>query len=479
MERRRATDRARWFARSAGRRDGLTGMPNRVAFLDALDDALGVRSNTRSGSKVLAVLLIDLDRFKDVNDTLGHQAGDALLRQIGPRLRASLRPGDLVARLGGDEFAVLLRDVADELAAVEVAERLVDELLEPFPVHEFNLEVEASVGIALAPLHGVTHEVLMQRSEVAMYQAKTRHTRVEVYDPHLDHHSPRRLGLLSELRGAIAAGHVILHHQPKVDLRSGAVIGTEALVRWIHPTRGLVSPNEFVPMTEHTGLIRPLTVHVLHEAADQAMCWARRGLTMSVSVNISARSLHDGGLLHDVATCLDVTGLPPRLLSLEITESALMADLSRAKETLGALAAMGVQLAIDDFGTGYSSLAYLHELPVGEVKIDRSFVTNVARNEQGRVIVRSTIDLARRLGLRSVVEGVEDAATEQWFREAGCDAAQGFHIGRPMAPAALDDWLAARAVERFAARSAVVAGECEDVTAPRMRLVGLDDEAAS
>jgi diguanylate cyclase (GGDEF)-like protein len=439
-------------------RDGLTGLPNRVAFTAALDQCLVSR---RPVLQATAVLLIDLDRFKEVNDTLGHQAGDALLRQIGPRIAGVLRPSDLVARLGGDEFAVLLVDVFDGAAAREVSERIADALVAPFPVAELNLEVEASIGIAMSPHHGTTGEVLLQRSEIAMYQAKSQHARVEVYDPQRDHHSPRRLGLLSELRAAIADGQVILHHQPKLDLRTGLVVGTEALVRWIHPTRGVVPPTEFVPMTEHTGLIRPLTVHVLHQAAAQAVQWSRRGLDLSVAVNISARSLHDGALVHDVSTCLEETGLAPRLLYLEITESTLMSDPVRAKQTLEALASMGVQLSIDDFGTGYSSLAYLHELPVCEVKIDRSFVSRVTTNQHGGIIVRSTIRLARDLGLRSLVEGVEDADTLEWFRDAGCDHAQGFHIGRPMAAAAFDDWLIARTSRTVAAAAVESVGPPE------------------
>ncbi len=422
--------------------DSLTDLPNRFHF----SRILGKRIE-RSGAKTkAAVLFIDLDRFKEVNDTLGHQAGDDLLSMIGPRIKGVLPPGGTVARLGGDEFAVLLPDLADSPEAMTIARHIAEELDSPFRLEGFNIEVGASIGIAVYPGDGPTGEALMKRADIAMYVAKSRRTVVERYDPQLDHHSTRRLEMVGELRAAIGDGDVVLYYQPKLDLATGQVCEVEALVRWVHPRLGVIHPSEFVPMAEHTGLIRPLTTHVLQEAVAQASKWRRAGTDLTVAVNLSARSLHDGAILHEVMTVLGEHGLPPSLLRLEITESSIMADPGRARKVLEQLHDCRIRLSIDDFGTGYSSLAYLQDLPISEIKIDRSFVTNVVEREGDQVIVRSTIDLARNLGLTSVAEGVESAAALRWLSSAGCNQAQGYHIARPMTSAALTEWLQAPSI---------------------------------
>jgi diguanylate cyclase (GGDEF)-like protein len=421
--------------------DSLTDLPNRLHFLGALEARIARRQSARS---MAAVLLIDLDRFKEVNDTLGHHAGDELLRHIGPRLTGVLPDGATVARLGGDEFAVLVPTVASETEALAIGAALSRSLDEPFRVGEFNLEVAASVGVALFPSHGTTTELLLKHADVAMYVAKGCNARVELYDPEQDRHSTRRLGLMSELRAALGDGQVVLYYQPKLDLRTQRVHEVEALVRWIHPQLGLIPPAEFVPLAEHTGLIRPLTSHVLALATAQVGAWRAEGIDLAVSVNLSARSLQDSAIADEIDALLAERQLPATALHLEITESSIMADPARAKRVLERLNGAGVHLSVDDFGTGYSSLAYLQDLPVGEIKIDRSFVMNMLDNEADQVIVRSTIELARNLGLTSTAEGVESAEALEWLFDAGCDHAQGYHIARPMTAEALGTWIATR-----------------------------------
>ncbi len=353
--------------------DVLTDLPNRLQFAATMERRVEHgRNRFVSG----AVLLIDLDRFKEINDTLGHQAGDTLLCRIGPRIQEVLPSSCTIARLGGDEFAVLVPDIdVDEARAVGAT--IVENLLVPFRVDGFNLEVEASIGIAMFPEHGTSADQLIKQADIAMYVAKGRQSGVEVYDAEQDQNSRRRLSLLSELRTAIGSGEVVLYYQPKINLATEAVTGLEALVRWHHPTYGLITPEEFVPFAEHTGLINPLTSFVLRTAVSQANEWLASGADIDIAVNLSARSLHDGAISEEVAHVLDELGLPASRLRLEITESSIMADPARAKRVLEQLDAMGVQLAIDDFGTGYSSLAYLQGLPVREVKIDKSFVLRV------------------------------------------------------------------------------------------------------
>jgi diguanylate cyclase (GGDEF)-like protein len=421
--------------------DALTDLPNRLHFSSIMERNFEVASRKSTSA---AVLLIDLDRFKEVNDTLGHHAGDELLCQIGPRIQAVLPDGGVIARLGGDEFAVMLPE-SGAAGAHRIGKAIVDALEAPFRLDGFNLEVEASIGIAVFPEHGSAPDVLIKQADIAMYFAKGRNSGIEIYNAEQDQNSRRRLSLLSELRTALVRGEVVNYYQPQLDLSTGAVTGVEALVRWHHPTFGLIPPGEFVPFAEHTGLIRPLTSFVLRTAVEQARAWLDAGLDIAVAVNLSARSLHDSAISDEIARLLFEFSLPADRLQLEITESSIMADPTRAKRVLDQLDAMGLHLSIDDFGTGYSSLAYLQDLPVREIKIDRSFVTNVLENPRDRVIVRSTIDLARHLGLRSTAEGIETAESQAWLAAAGCDFGQGFHIARPMPPAEATTWLVAAA----------------------------------
>jgi diguanylate cyclase (GGDEF)-like protein len=420
--------------------DALTDLPNRTLFHDRVGQALSV---ARREHLPVAVMIMDLDRFKEVNDTLGHASGDELLKQAGVRLRDALRESDTVARLGGDEFGVLLPRVVDSAAAVAVARKLRKALEEPFAIHGLALQIEASVGIALYPEHGDDVHSLLQRADVAMYEAKEHPAGCEVYAKERDDYSPDRLTLLTELRRAIDVGELVLHYQPKADLRTSEVHGVEALVRWSHPKRGLVPPDEFIPLAQKTGVIVPLTFFVLNEALRQCRTWKLEGLDLCVGVNLSARNLLDVHLPDTVGELLAKWEVSPSLLELEITESTILADPIRAMHVLSRLSDMGVRLAIDDFGTGYSSLAYLKRLPVDELKIDKSFVQGMEEDENDAVIVRSTIDLGRNLGLRVVAEGVETA--EAWRRLAalGCDIAQGYYLSRPIPAAELAAWLRA------------------------------------
>jgi diguanylate cyclase (GGDEF)-like protein len=427
--------------------DALTDLPNRLQFSAVIERRF---ENARSKSTRGAVLLIDLDRFKEVNDTLGHQTGDALLCLIGPRIQPVLPEGGVIARLGGDEFAVMLPDIGAD-GALQIGEAIVAALETPFQLEGFNLEVQASIGIALFPEHGTAADVLIKQADIAMYVAKGRNSGIEIYDAEKDQNSRRRLSLLSELRTALVNGDVVLFYQPKRDLSTGVVTSVEALVRWNHPLFGLIPPAEFVPFAEHTGLIGPLTNFVLRTAVAQGRAWLDAGIDTAVAVNLSARSLHDGAISDEIAQLLVEFSLPASKLQLEITESSIMADPARARRVLEQLDSMGMHLSIDDFGTGYSSLSYLQDLPVREVKIDMSFVTHVLENPRDKVIVRSTIDLARHLGLRSTAEGIESAEAQEWLRSAGCDEGQGFHIAPPMPANEATIWLtdAARVVERI------------------------------
>jgi diguanylate cyclase (GGDEF)-like protein len=417
--------------------DALTGLPNRELFADRVGQALRTADRELQPA---ALLLLDLDRFKDVNDTLGHHHGDQLLREVGDRLQGALRQVDTVARLGGDEFAVLVPGVTAEAAAA-VADKLRAALHSPLTLDGVALDLDASIGIAVYPDHGDDTVELLQHADVAMYAAKQAHIGFMVYDPAVDQHSPRRLALLGGLRRALERGELVLHYQPKADLRSGRILGAEALVRWQHPEHGLLAPGEFIPLAERTGLIHPLTRWVLDAALGQAAAWRRAGHRLSVAVNVSTRCLLDLGFPDEVAERLAAWEVPAGALTLEVTESAVMADPTRALEVLGRLHALGVGLAVDDFGTGYSSMAYLKALPVDELKVDRSFVGQMASSSSDAVIVRSTIDLGHNLGLRVVAEGVESQETWQELEALGCDTAQGYYLGRPVPAGELDRWL--------------------------------------
>jgi len=419
--------------------DALTGLPNRLLLGDRFDQAL--RAESRTGAAT-GLLLIDLDRFKEVNDTLGHHVGDQLLKQVGLRLEGALRVTDTVARLGGDEFAVLLPLVGTLDAAQAVARQLQAALGRPFPVDGLDLEVEASIGVVLSGLHGADRTELMQRADIAMYVAKQRSLGVTAYSPDDDGHSPERLALLGDLRRALAGSELFLHYQPKVSLSTGDVCGVEALLRWQHPERGLVPPDAFIPLAENTGLIGPLTAYVLDLALAQARRWLDAGAPLQVAVNLSARNLLDDELDRLVADLLDRHGVPARLLTLEVTESAIMSEPVRAKAVLERLHALGVPLSIDDFGAGYTSLGQLKDLPVSELKVDRSFVLTMRSDGSNSTIVRSVVELGHNLGLTAVAEGVEDRETLEQLTGFACDVAQGYHLSRPLTADALDAWRA-------------------------------------
>ena len=433
--------------------DGLTGLPNRDLLGRRLEEALVQAEQRQAG---VAVLLLDLDRFKEVNDTLGHQSGDLLLQALADRLSALVRETDTVARLGGDEFAVVSPGAGEE-GAIAVAERIRAGLEEPFALSGLTVEVEASIGIALYPQHAADVEALIRHADVAMYQGKKTH-RPTVYSQHDDHYSPDRLALVGELRRAIAEGELVLHYQPRVELETGEVRSVEALVRWEHPERGLLSPGEFLPLAEHTGLIRPLTRYVLDSSLADCARWTAEGLLPGVSANLSARDLLDAELPAEVEALLRKHGVDPSLLEVEITENTILTDPERARAVLERLRKLGVRVSIDDFGTGFSSLGQLRRLPVDVLKIDRSFVMNMSHDDNDDVIVRSTIELGHNLGLRTVAEGVETQETWNRLAELGCDTAQGFFISRPLARDVLVDWLRKRSIEEPPRRMRLVSG---------------------
>ena len=417
--------------------DILTDLPNRTLVQDRLKQAIHAAARE---NKPLTLLLMDLDRFKDVNDALGHHHGDLLLKQVGPRVLSVLRESDTIARLGGDEFAVLLP--ATDIEGAKVAARKILEALDrPFVVEGFFLEIGASIGIAMFPEQGEDADMLMRRADVAMYQAKQSGSGFAVYVSEHDRHSPRRLALMGELRHSIEKHELVLYYQPKIDLATGRTTGVEALVRWRHPQKGLILPDEFITLAEHTGFIKSLTLWVLNEGIRQYRVWRQAGIEVSVSVNLSARNLQDLQLPEQIAELLRTDGPKPGQLELEITESAIMADPARAMEILTRLRGMGIRFSIDDFGAGYSSLGYLKKLPVDEVKIDKSFVIGMAANEDDAVIVRSTIDLAHNLGLKVVAEGVESQKIWERLVAMGCDAAQGYYMCRPIPADELTRWL--------------------------------------
>jgi diguanylate cyclase (GGDEF)-like protein len=390
-------------------------------------------------------MLLDLDRFKEINDTLGHHYGDRLLAQSGPRLDAAVREADTVARLGGDEFAVFLRSLpAGSETALQAAERLRGALSEPFELDGFMVEVESSIGIALYPDDGDNVDTLLQRADVAMYKAKQTGDGQLLYSRDFDHYSPARLALVGDLRLAIDDGGLEVWFQPKLNLRGGNISGFEALVRWRHPTLGLLQPSAFIELAEHTGLIRPLTQRVLDMALGHRGEWLTEGVDLPIAVNVSARSFHDRQFANAVAILMETHSAAPQALRLELTESSIMAEPERAAATMARLRELGIQFAVDDFGTGHSSLALLRHLPVTEIKLDKGFVLRMSTSPGDAAIVRSTIDLGRSLGLRVVAEGIEDAETLRILRELGCDEAQGFWVGAPIPASEVVAWLRRR-----------------------------------
>ncbi|MFI0722595.1 putative bifunctional diguanylate cyclase/phosphodiesterase [Streptomyces sp. NPDC021224] len=476
-----ALDSTLWIAHARAEeqlRDPLTGLPNRQWLLErawsALDEAQedceraepgflaasgGTGTHPPAGCGRVGLILIDLDKFRSVNDTLGHRAGDRLLLQVADRLRTALPRGAEAARLGGDEFAVLLPGCDSTTRAQRVARTLVAALASPLSLDGLSLVLEASAGVAVFPDHALDAEGLLRRADVAMYQAKRDRSGVEVYEATRDGNTPDRLGLLGDLRRALDAGDVELHYQPKVRF-DGRVAGLEALVRWEHPERGRVSPDEFITMAETSGLMPLLTEYVLDTALAQVARWRELGLDVPVAVNVSPRDVHSPGFAGTVAARLARHQVPAHSLQLEITEHVLLEDPQRAADTLLGLTGHGVKMSLDDFGTGYSSLVHLRRLPVSELKIDRSFVARLVVDAEDAEIVRCTVDLAHSLGLMVVAEGVEDDETWERLRDLRCDAVQGWLVAAAMPPEEATKWLLARG-ERgalpaaFAARRAL------------------------
>ena len=441
----------------AARLDPLTGLPNRRVLQAAVADRVA-RRGPRGPERQLALLLLDLDRFRNVNDALGHAFGDRMLIEVAHRLAGAVPRHDLVVRLGGDEFAVLATRVDGPAGARRIAAHLAAVLDRSIELDGLPIDVSASIGIAVQPERSAEGEVLLRQAEVAMYDAKQRGDQVAVYAPDAAHHSPDRLTLLADLRRALqddpatdpAAAGIALFYQPQVEIDSGDVVGVEALLRWRHPERGMIDPEEVIRVAEQTVVMRMLTGRVLHDVIAQLGRWRAAGRPVRAAVNVSARDLHGGDAGGDsggdIADRIDGLlrryGVPADLLQLEITESALMADPNRVLATITRLDRMGVAISLDDFGTGYSSLQHLRRLPLAEVKIDRSFVLGMTTDPDDAAIVRSVIDLAGALGLRVVAEGVEDERTWRLLHQAGCHTAQGWFHARPMPAAELTSWLA-------------------------------------
>ena len=421
--------------------DHLTGLPNRLLFRLQLGDA--IEEAAAKGGR-LAVMLMDLDHFKEVNDALGHHVGDRLLAAVGPRLAETIREEDLMARLGGDEFGVLVRDVADDATAIGIADRLIEGLHHPVTVDELDLDVSASIGISFYPDHASDADTLLRHADVAMYASKETGTTFEVYDESIDTHKPELVKLVSQVRPAIDDEQFRMYFQPKIRLSDGRVAGAEALIRWHHPTLGRLSPAAFIPMVEKTVLLQPLTHWALNDVLRVWRRWSDEGIKIPVAVNVSPRTLLDQDLPQVVGDLLARWGVPPRYLRLELTENFLVADSGRSDTVLNGLSQVGVGLSIDDFGTGFSSLSYLKRLPIEEIKIDRSFVSHMMERVEDFTIVRATVELGRNLGLRVVAEGVQDRDTFDRLGDFGCDEAQGFYIARPLEPEDFWRWLSHR-----------------------------------
>ena len=417
--------------------DSLTGLPNRTHFAMNVDECL------RRGDHA-AVMLMDLDRFKEVNDTLGHHHGDLLLSEVATRLMAAVREKDMAARLGGDEFAVLVSGIDDLADAERIARRILEGFTRPFEIQNLSLDVGVSIGIAAAPGDGFDSASLLQKADVAMYEAKSTRSGFARYSPERDTFTPRRLALAGGLRQAIDDHDLVVHFQPKARLSDGQIIAAEALVRWRHRELGMIFPDEFIPIAEQTGLEPQLTAYVLRAALRQCAAWHRAGHHVGVAVNLAVRSLLDSQLPESVGRLIEESGVLPGHLTLEITESGVMADPDRTIAVLDRLAALGLHISVDDFGTGYSSLSYLQRLPVHEVKIDKSFVFRMSTDSNDAVIVESIIDLGHKLGLSVVAEGVEDQICWDWLRTMGCDVAQGYHLTKPIPGTAMTEWLNAR-----------------------------------
>ncbi len=418
--------------------DAPTGLPNRNKLYDHLRET--IQADGGRGMR-MALLLMDLDRFREINDTLGHPRGDLLLRQLGERLQNTIFDRDMVARLGGDEFAILLIKLTNHDDIHLVIGKITRALEAPFVIEGIPIAVETSIGIALYPEQGTDPDTLIQRADIAMYAAKMSGSGHLFYAPEIDRYNPKRLGLMAELRQAIDQDQLILQYQPKIHLKDRQVFGVEALVRWKHPQHGMIPPDQFIGPAEQTGLIHPLTHWVVQAAIRQCADWQKAGVAMTVSANLSTRNLLDPAFPEMVLGLLEASGVMPDQIEFEITESAIMTDPTHAREILVRLQGLGIRCSIDDFGIGYSSLSYLQKLPVHAIKIDKSFVIHMVQNEGDMKIVRSTIELAHNLGLKVVAEGVETKEILDRLTEMGCDAAQGYFISRPIPKEDLINWL--------------------------------------
>jgi diguanylate cyclase (GGDEF)-like protein len=394
----------------------------------------------KRGQRHTVLMVMDLDRFKDVNDTLGHQCGDELLKQVSTRLQALLRASDTIARLGGDEFAIVLPNVHVQ-GGVGVAQKILRVLEDPFTIAGQEITIAASLGIASCPENGSDPATLLRYADVAMYVAKRNKRGFAVYEPEHDQNNVDRLALIGDLRRAIDNDELRLHYQPKVSFKTNQVIRVEALVRWQHPEQGLIPPDRFIPLAEQTGLIRPLSHWVLNSALSQYSTWRTKGRHVPIAVNLSMHNLQEPELPSHIGGLLAKWGIAPTELILEITETTIMADPARTRDVLERLRGLGIQIAIDDFGVGHSTFSYLKHLPINEIKIDRSFVQDMNRSDSDAAIVRSTIDLAHSLGLGVVAEGIEDEETWAQLESMGCDLAQGYFLSRPLTPEAFSEWL--------------------------------------
>jgi diguanylate cyclase (GGDEF)-like protein len=411
--------------------DQLTGLPNRTLFIEGIENAV---RHGKPQPGTVAVLLIDLDRFTQINNTLGTANGDLVLREIARRLHSDVQAGALVARLAGDGFAVLIHGARGVPDALSTATAIQAGFEPPIVLEDVEVSVEASIGIAVMGEHGDAANVLLQRADTALAHARSHHSSVEVYSPGLDQFDASRLALLSEVRGALGRGEFLLAYQPQIELPSGRITGVEALVRWQHPEHGLLAPPRFIPLIEQTALIGPLTLALIDQALHQLVNWRELGIDVQMSVNLSARNLSDAELPQQIAGILERHRVPPDRLVVEVTESAAMDDPHRAVAVLAALRATGIGVSVDDFGTGNASIEYLAKLPATEIKIDRSFITDILDDPRAEAIVRSTIDLARNLGLAVVAEGIETEAVLRHLTALGCDTAQGYFISRPQPP---------------------------------------------
>ena len=437
MEVQKSRNRAEDWLKYTARYDSLTDLPNRNLLYERLEQTL---ASARSRREPSALMLLDLDRFKVINSTIGHQAGDFLLQQVGLRLQRAVRKADTVARLGGDEFAVLLPGMNQEMAA-RAAIRLLSAFVAPFPIGEIALNVQASIGIALSPGHGGDGHTLMRCADIAMYLAKDSASGYSIYSPEHDSYSTDRLALMADLHRAVNDKQLFLVYQPKINLEAESITGVEALARWRHPQKGLIPPDEFIALAERSGFIKTLTMWGLEAALLQSRTWSSVGIHVPISVNLSAHTLHDTSFPDRVKHLLENYGIAAERLEFEITESVIMVDPVRALDILTRLNRMGITLSIDDFGTGYSSLAYLKKLPVTAVKIDKSFVMHMTQDPNDAQIVRSTIELAHNLGLKVIAEGVEDQEVWDRLLTLGCDEAQGYYMSRPIPAPELTQWL--------------------------------------